>query len=30
MTALAVFTIFGSAKIQDWNYPDGKPAETEK
>ncbi|XP_034946591.1 sialin-like [Chelonus insularis] len=23
--AFIIFTIFGSAKIQDWNYPDGKP-----
>ncbi|XP_011495248.1 PREDICTED: sialin-like [Ceratosolen solmsi marchali] len=25
MTAFATFMIFGSAKIQNWNYPDGKP-----
>lgn len=25
MTAFTIFTIWGTAKIQKWNYPDGSP-----
>lgn len=29
MIAFVVFTLFGSAKIQSWNYPEGRvPIET--
>ncbi|XP_012275735.1 sialin isoform X2 [Orussus abietinus] len=28
MLAFAVFTVFGSAKIQDWNYPEERPEES--
>ena len=27
MSAFLIFVFFGSAKIQDWNYPNGKRPE---